>query len=120
MIEATVQSDEHYVLCGDANGTSRYYRHILGLLYSDGVKDFAKTHEAFWLIDVIASHIPSIPDYDGFYVFYCNVQDGQAVIFGQRDSGEPITVFQQLEYTDLTVSTKFWYEHGVLISPIEH
>ena len=36
-------------------GTSQYYRHNLGLLYTDGVKYVADRGGAYWLIDAIAS-----------------------------------------------------------------
>lgn len=37
------------------NGTEEYHRHM-GLLITDGVKEFCETLECFWLLDVVASY----------------------------------------------------------------
>lgn len=41
-------------------GTENYYRHPLGIVYTDGVKYLAEKAGAYWLIDLIASHQPRI------------------------------------------------------------
>ena len=40
--------------CNQYTGTSQYYRHGLGLFYTDGIEWIAKTLECFWLLDEIA------------------------------------------------------------------
>jgi hypothetical protein len=39
-------------------GTDNYFKHWLGILYTDGVKYVAEEAKAYWLIDAIASHYP--------------------------------------------------------------
>jgi hypothetical protein len=36
-------------------GTENYYRHWLGINYTDGVKHMAEKAKAYWLIDLVAS-----------------------------------------------------------------
>ena len=44
-----------------ANGTDGWMRHPFGrLLYSDGMRYVADTCGAYWLVDVVASHQPTI------------------------------------------------------------
>lgn len=37
-------------------GTENYYKHMFGLHYTDGVKEFAERFKAYWFIDLIASY----------------------------------------------------------------
>lgn len=42
-------------------GTNCYYQHRFGcFVYTDGVRHVAKSGEAYWLIDTIASYQPRI------------------------------------------------------------
>ena len=37
--------------CNQYSGASGYYRHSLGLFYTDGVEWLARTLKCFWLLD---------------------------------------------------------------------
>jgi hypothetical protein len=37
-------------------GTNNYFKNMLGLKYTDGIKFLADNAECYWLIDAIASH----------------------------------------------------------------
>jgi hypothetical protein len=41
-------------------GSEEYYKHFLGLLYTEGVKYLAENAEAYWLIDAIVSYQPRL------------------------------------------------------------
>ena len=41
-------------------GTTQYYPHFLGLLYTDGIHHLAEHAGAYWLIDAIASWQPEV------------------------------------------------------------
>lgn len=50
-----MKNANHYF--GSNMGSENFYRHILSkILYTDGVKDMAKTCGAYWLIDLVISH----------------------------------------------------------------
>ncbi len=37
-------------------GTEQYYKHLGGLVYTDGVKYLAEKAGSYWLLDIIASY----------------------------------------------------------------
>lgn len=43
-----------------ANGFENSYRHLFGLVYSEGFKLLAETCGAYWLIDILASYQPRL------------------------------------------------------------
>ena len=43
-----------------ANGSETFYKHWLGIIYTDGVNFLAETCGAHWLIDAVASHQPAV------------------------------------------------------------
>ena len=49
-------------------GTEHYYKHWLGLTYTDGMAYVAETMGAYWLIDLVASHQPKLRG-EGFQVW---------------------------------------------------
>ena len=106
---------------GNTGGTGQYYFNPLfpNYQYTDGVRDFAIKEKSWWLIDAILSHAPKVID-KHFYIFYCHVEGGQAIIFGQRDIGEPVEIFQRIEATDLKHDAKFWLVGQYLITPNEY
>lgn len=46
-------ANDNYQQC---TGTDHYYNHWLGFQYTDGVAQVSEDYEAYWFIDVIASH----------------------------------------------------------------
>ena len=109
-------------------GTVNWYRHWTNLLsYTDGVKTFAESVGAFWLIDAIASwqFKPKVDQCD-FQVWTLTVKDDQtAALQMQEDTGLQPVVTQQLVYTDFPVGVfKLWVEGNgqerVLLLPSEH
>ena len=119
-------------------GTTQYYSHFTGLLYTDGVKAMAEKAGAYWLIDVVASWQPHKIDHQGMYGFHKQVRDMDwqlwtltvnpdktAEVTMREDTDKPVIVRQKLEYTDFPVGEFKLYVEGppnklVLLLPSEH
>lgn len=124
---------------GSPMGTDNLYKHFLNkLVYTDGVRNFAIKHNAYWLLDVIESYadlsmILSPTDKNGSINFtenkrgidsfiICTIYtDGKKAYFSMDFTEEEKTlVFQKIPYTDLNVkAAKFYIENGVILTPNE-
>lgn len=66
----TVRAYEAQTTC-----SAEWFKHPFGLVYTSGIKFVAETCEAYWLIDLVASHQPTIRaklkqhDLSGFQVW---------------------------------------------------
>lgn len=107
-------------------GTEKYYRHFLGILYTDGVQYLAQTAKAYWLIDAIASwqldpkvnQDPMLQEIQ-FWKLQVN-PDHSAVLSCERDTDD-VVVTQDIPYTDFPLeSIKLYLNHGVLMLPSEY
>ena len=82
-------------------GTENYYRWspiFKNFLLTDGAKYLAESADAYWLIDLFASHLPSYKA-EGFAVLYLKVKDGKAVAQIEDGNGKVLKK-QKIEYTD--------------------
>lgn len=100
-------------------GTENWWKHPLGFLYTDSIQDFCEKHKAYWILDVVGSYMYGFKDYS-FLVICFDVQDSQCKFYAKEDSGQPNIVEQAIEYTDLDVSIKLFFENGVLMFPSDH
>ena len=96
-------------------GTNQYWKHLFGLVYTDGVKAHADIAEAYWLIDAVASYQMDIAkfqnEHGGFVLWKLEVKDGSAVLTASRDSGEEPFIKQDIEFTDHPEGEwDFWQE----------
>ena len=89
-------------------GTEHYYRHLFGLVYTDGVKYLADNANCYWLIDAIASYQndPKVRSLD-MQFWTLEVQGNKAELYVQADSDLPKLISQQIEYTDFPFQGKF-------------
>jgi hypothetical protein len=119
-------------------GTNNYYKHLLGLRYTDGVQYLAEKAECYWLIDVIASHQTKklLADrmLSDFQVWFLVVGDShefikpkpnyKAVITCWKDTpdvGIKPTVRQDIECANFPLSElKLYLCNGVLMLPSEY
>lgn len=106
-------------------GTVNYYRHPLGLLYTDGVKGLAEAAGAFWLIDLVASHQPKARRYESlraFQLWRLTVSDdATATAACHADSNEPPAICQQIPFTDFPVGLFECYViNGVMLLKSEY
>ena len=113
MIYTLTQSD-----LGQFIGTTQYFRHFLGLKYTDGVQYMAQAGGAFWLIDVIASYRRKEP----FQVWELKVKpDNSCVVTMREDTDQPTKVRQEILYTDFPLENITLYLiDGVLLLPSEY
>jgi len=105
-------------LINQCNGTEKYWKNWLGLIYTDGVKAVCEMAGSYWLLDVIASYNRK----EEFQVWTLEVkEDNSAVVTMKEDSHLKAKVRQEIPYTDFPVGKwSFWMENGVLILPSEH
>lgn len=87
-------------------GSDNFYKHWLGLIYTDGVKYLAEKAGAYWLIDAIVSHQPKArrnPMLRDFQIWKLErYKKAGAKLTCWKDSGpgeEPL-ITQRIEYTD--------------------
>jgi hypothetical protein len=101
------------------NGTDNYWKHPLGLVYTDSVKAFCIEHQAYWTIDVVASYLPTLRHYP-FLVIYFDVDESRCSFYAIEDTGEPDIIRQEIEYTDLKVSIRLYLIDGILMFPSDN
>ena len=101
------------------NGTETVWKHPCGLLYTDGVRCFAQDHAAYWTLDVVASYLPRLKKYE-FLVVYFDVDENKCQFHVREDSDLPDVVIQEIPFTDLDVSVKFYLIDGMLMFPSDY
>jgi hypothetical protein len=80
-------------------GTERYYRLYPGLLLTDGARYLADEAEAYWLLDVIWSHLPSVPKGEWFVCAKLErKEEGASFTLGDGNGG--VYARQAIPYTD--------------------
>jgi hypothetical protein len=104
-------------------GGETLYRHWLGLTYTEGVRFLAERCGAFWLIDLVGSHLPAVRrdrKARGFCVWRLAVSpDGSAEAVCD-DGDDRVIVRQVIEWTDFPLQTATLYlEYGALMLPSE-
>jgi len=104
-------------------GTSQYFKHIFGMLYTDGVQTMAEMCEAYWLIDIVASY-QGEKKYarESFQAWTIETTDHNTATVTCTDGNDKFIGKQEIEYTDFPLIGKFtmWKEGNVLILPSEH
>ena len=103
------------------SGTENWYRHWLGILYTDGVKYLAEKANAYWLIDAVASYQNGLKDVP-FQSWTLTVkEDHSAVLQMQEDSDVPAKIEQFIEYSDFPLDhIRLYFIDGVLLLPSEY
>jgi len=97
-------------------GTENYYKHLFGIVYTDGVKYLADAANCYWLIDAIASHqLNSKVRREEMQFWTLEVKGNKAELYLRHDTNTPKIVRQKIEYTDFPFQGKFdhlWLELG--------
>ena len=107
-------------------GTEAYYRWspIFGnFLLTDGAKYIAEACDAYWLVDLFASHLPAYKD-EGFAGLYLKVKDGKATAKIEDGNGKELKK-QKIEYTDFPLDQIVIYccpqdDQFVILLPSEY
>lgn len=108
--------------------TDQWWKHLGGLVYTDGVRLVAETCGAYWLLDLVASYRHRMKG-EGFAVWVLSAPAGEGlpwVIEAWNDTpNHPESrrlVRQEIEYSDFPVELcpfKLYQESGVLLMPEE-
>lgn len=112
-------------------GTDHYYRHLKGVILTDGTKYLAEEAGAYWLMDLIASYQPMLnrhADYRLHQMQFWTLKvnpNKSAVATCIADSGEPPAVEQHIPLTDFPIEEiKIWViqqeAEMVIILPSEY
>ena len=114
---------------GNFTGTTQYHRLWGTTVLTDGAQYLAEAAGAFWLMDVIASHLLDVPSTDNFAVAALTVDRGTAdfVLSRDRDNGKAVDVFgtQHIWATDFPLNEIVLFvgrdaEHWVIMLPSEY
>lgn len=84
-------------------GTERYYHLYPGLLLTDGAKYLADEAEAYWLLDVIWSHLPRVPK-DEWFVCAKLERQSDSATFTLGDGNGEVYASQVIPYTDFPLA----------------
>ncbi|MEG3907832.1 hypothetical protein QT979_05990 [Microcoleus sp. w2-18bC1] len=119
------------------HGTEQYYKHWLGIHYTDGVKYLAENAECYWLIDAIGSHQPRanrIHRLTEFQLWFLHVGNAHEFIKPKGDNDAVLTcwedtptketqpvIIQQIPFTDFPLKEiKLFLQEKVLLLPSEN
>ena len=86
-------------------GTEHYYRHMPGLVITDGAKFLADNAGCYWLLDMVWSYLPALrKSRDTFFVVVLTKEGVLApgAIFSIQDDIPPSKTYatQAIDYTD--------------------
>jgi len=103
-------------------GTQQYYKHLCGLVYTDGIKHLVTHGKCMWLLDVIASYQPDYKSLCPFQIWKVTKEsDGSGWILMKEDSDRPPTIIQRMEYTDFPMdSYEIYCIDGVVLLKSEY
>lgn len=108
-------------------GTEHYYRLTNRAVLTDGTAYLAREGRCFWLMDVIASYIPTLPSDEHFAIAVFK-RKGAGGHFELVDDIRPRRYYatQEIEYTDFPLNEIRLYverlddEQWVILLPSEH
>lgn len=129
--ETLSQNLQHF--CGSEN----YYKHLLGIYYTDGVRYLASNAECYWLIDAIGSHQPRakrIHRLTEFQLWFLHVGDAHEFIKPRGSNSAVLTcwedtpshetkpvIIQQIPFTDFPLpEIKLYVQDKILLLPSEN
>jgi hypothetical protein len=92
-------------------GTDRYYRHILcrNVVFTDGMKMFADTAGAYWLIDIFATELTGYVRKHGMLFLACVVKDSAAILTACHGNAKRPLWSRSIDITDLPDGTWNFY-----------
>ena len=103
-------------------GTTQYFKHQLGIHFTDGIKYLADSCQCYWLIDIVASwQFDSIVKDNDFQVYKLIVNENHSAVVRIEDGNDNLIQLQMIEFTDFPLdSITLWFTNGVLYLPSEH
>ena len=105
------------------DGYTRWSPIFSNFLLTDGAKYIAEACDAYWLVDLFASHLPSYQA-EGFAVLYLKVKGGKATAQIEDGNGKVLKK-QKIEYTDFPLDQIVLYccpqdDQFVILLPSEY
>lgn len=107
-------------------GTEQYYRHLSGLVYTDGVQFLAATYSTYWLLDQIffANQPKEIEEFQVWRlqrVYKSETEPTDAFTLTCEDGNKEVLLTRDIPFSDFTADTvTLWFANGVLYLPSEH
>ena len=102
------------------NCTESYYKHLSGLVYTDGVRALCIECASYWMIDVIGSYRYKLKQHE-FQVWKLTKNTDDTAVITCEDGNDNIILSQRIEYTDFKYDTAtIWVENNVILLPSEH
>jgi len=106
-------------------GTETYYKHPLGMQYTDGVQYLAERASAYWLLDAIASwqrdpQVKNDPMLQGIQFWKLTISDDQSAVLACERDAEDIAVSQAIAFTDFPLQQITLYvQNNTILLPSE-
>lgn len=101
----------------NSGGAESLYRHpLFQFIFTSTIKDFCELNECYWILDVVGSHIPKMKKYD-FLVITFDVNNERCTFAAREDTNREEVLYQFIEYTDMSVSIKLYWENETLMFP---
>lgn len=98
----------------ESTGTDNYFNNKSHFFkYTDGVKDCIRLNECYWTIDFIASHYKKISMHERLTIYFM-VRENQKCDFYATDGNHNIIVQDEIPWTTLNISLRFFLDYGVL------
>lgn len=100
--------------------TDNYYRHPLGIVYTDGVRALATRFECYWFVDVIASYQRQLK-LEPFQVWRLDKKDDESAVVTCTEGNDRILQTQRIPYTDFAADeATIWLVDDVALLPSEY
>lgn len=119
MKNPNISANEFY---NDFTGTETYYKYLLGLLLTDGVKTVADEEHCYWFLDCIASYqLEKICGKEEFQVWKIERVEDSRFRLSATSGNNKVLITQDIEYSDFFFNElTIWKENNVLLLPSEH
>ena len=92
------------------HGSEQFYKHLFGMVYTEGVQFVAEQCKAYWLIDLVASYLPQFVGKEDFITYKLKVEDETGFVSIQ-DGNYNVLASQDIEYTDFPLDEiEIWVE----------
>jgi hypothetical protein len=103
-------------------GTEHYYKHLFGIVYTDGIRFLAEECQCYWLIDLVASYQSDVKvKKEEFQVYKLTVNPDHSAIVEITDGNYNIIAQQFVEFTDFPLDEiTLWCSNQVLYLPSEN
>ena len=105
------------------SGSLERFRHwTRRIIYTPGVEDMAKICNAYWLIDLVASHqiTPSVRA-EEFQVWKLSVEPSHTGALSCEDGNYRTVFSKKLEFTDFPEpGIELWFANNTIYLPSEH